>query len=84
MWNVSTFDEQLKEHSYREDTVRVVKNWNREKLQLFLNNLRPDQYDEPLPRNMNDMSTEDLRKLTCLVVWEWGWEGSDYFYKMHS
>jgi len=81
--DISTYEQKLTEHDYREDVAFVLQKWSRDKLTLFLSNLCENQIDEPLPK-FSDMSTEDMRKLSCLVVWNWGWDGSDYFVKMYG
>ena len=77
--NISNYENELKQHSYRQTVRIVVGRMDRVELVQFLSNLGEDQLDEELPSHTFEMSTEDMRKLTCLVVWEWGWEGSEYF-----
>jgi len=79
--NISNYEEELNQHSYRRTVELVVDQFDHKELISFLSNLNEDQLDEKLPSTF-DMSTDDLRKLTCLVVWNWGWEGSDCFIKM--
>lgn len=83
MFDISKYEEKLKSHDYRVLTSQKVRNWDRELCEMFLDNLSEDQIDDKLPK-FRDMSVHEQRKLVCLVVWGWGWEGSEYFRKMYT
>ncbi len=76
--NISDYESKRDQHSYRPITEKVVENWSYNRLFKFLSDLTEDQLNERIPNFVN-MSTEELKKLVCLVVWGWGWEGSDWF-----
>lgn len=90
-YDFTTYEERLNKkyaQPYRKIVANIVEGWDREKLHLFLDN-HEDRINDGEPKfpshsQRQDLSTDDLRKLVCMAVWGWGWEGSDYFIKMYS
>ena len=80
----SEYQTKLNEQPYRQSVADIVSSWGREECLEFFDSLEPGQIEDRYSNlDSNSLSIDNMRKVVCLVVWDWGWEGSDWFINNH-
>ena len=59
----------------------IVSSWSTKRCQQFLSQLKEDQIDEPIIGDITTLNQVRVRRLVCMVVYGWGWEGTNIFWK---
>ena len=86
------FNKEVTKHRYRPRVVEILEQWTTDELREYISNLRSTQiskniswWDNPTllskidSHNLQRMEKNQLIQYLALTIWNWGWEGTDWF-----
>jgi hypothetical protein len=77
-----SFQTELNKYDYRKVVYSIIDNKTNENIHEHLSSLNEDQVEDDDELTLFITTTHNHQELVeylCLIVWNWGWDGCDWF-----
>ena len=79
---MTTFQQEIEQYDYRQIVVDIVNKMSTNDLRETIKSLEEDQVSDVVVQQKMctvDQSRTNMVEFYCRTIWNWGWEGCDWF-----